>query len=125
MTAEVVVVIQDQHLCLGTGSFAEVVCGCEPADASTDDHQIIALAGVVDLTCVLPEGAVPDSVGDFKRSGMTSSQAGACWRIIVSARHFKCGENMGRHQSRSHADGYSVEEIAAGDVAVQSQIFLW
>jgi hypothetical protein len=128
VTAEVVVVVQDQDFRVRPDGAIEVR-GRKPADPAADHNEVIALAGVPDSRPALPEIAVAQGVGVFERAWMAAAQAGQQRRIVVRlvlrpAVVGLCRRGPGTAQAcldRPDGDGHAVEEIAPMDRAVHAQ----
>src|ERR1700687_1993065 len=70
VSAEVVVVVEDEDASLGAGRLAIEMRGRETADAAADNDQVIDFARVFRFARGFPENAVPQAVGRVKRTRM-------------------------------------------------------
>ena len=83
MTAEIVVILQDEHARLSAGGLMKEPRGGEPADASSDDDQIIGFARVDGIARVRPETAVAQAMRNFEGSLVTTAQSVKRRRIVA------------------------------------------
>src|SRR4029077_19550505 len=73
VSAEIVVVIENQDSCVLAGLFSEEVCGREPADAAADHDEVIGLAGVCHIAEAVGAFAVAQAVCVGKRAIMIAA----------------------------------------------------
>src|SRR5215813_7395084 len=85
VSAEVVMVLEDQNLCAGTGFFAIEMCSRQPGDSPAYDNKIVFVWQLLRRTSSLPERSVAQAVRNFKRTGVASAQSGGSWRIVRAA----------------------------------------
>ena len=83
MSAEVVVVVEDQNARVFAGRLAVEVRRGQTADAAADDDQVVSLAGILGLAGRVPECAVAQAVSRIERSGMAAAKSGERRRIVV------------------------------------------
>ena len=124
VAAEIVVIVQNQHARASTRRSQEEVRGREPAQATTHDHKVVALAGVGRGS---PPLAVPERMSDFKGPRVASPHPCASGRIILPlllqlGRPLK-RRNPGRaeHGSRN-GDAHAANEVTTADLAVQPKV---
>ena len=117
VSAEVVVVVEDEDARGGAGNLAKEPGRGQPADASAHDHQIVALAGIGGRTGAVPERPVAQRVGDFERSVVAAAEARQRGRIgrrtarrLVEAEP----ERLARREQRpAHGERDAVQEVAS------------
>ena len=124
VAAEVVVVVQNQHLGAAAGPVSEKPSRRQPGEAAADHRQIVFLVGPA--LGPGPAGAFHgQAVGRLVGAGMAAAQTSQGWRIM-GARQLCRGVALPRHSSkRAQAQSAgrqgqreAVEKIAPGDAAV-------
>ena len=83
VSAEVVVVFEDEDARVRAGVLAIEMRGGEAADAAADDDEVVGFAGVLRRAGRFPERAVAQAVRGVERAGMAAAQAGERGRIVV------------------------------------------
>jgi hypothetical protein len=66
VATEIIVIFQDKNLCVGARPLAVEMRGCETADSSTHDDEIVSFVETLRTRRVLPESAVAQAVGYFE-----------------------------------------------------------
>lgn len=84
MSAEIVMIVEDENTCLRPRDFPVEVRRGEPADSTTDDNEIIRLSRCYRFASRVPESTVAQSMGRVKRTRMASTQSGKRRRIVIS-----------------------------------------
>src|ERR1700730_5676467 len=80
VTAEIVVIIENEDAAAGLGLRAVKVRGGETADACTDDDQVVFLAGI---TRRRPGLAVAQRMSVLEGAGVIAAQAGEQRRVVA------------------------------------------
>ncbi len=75
VSAEIIVVIQNQDSGLGADGFAEEVRRGKPTDAAADDHQVIGFTAVGRRGGLVPELGVAHLVRHFKGAFVAATEA--------------------------------------------------
>src|SRR6266404_5505682 len=121
MSAKVIVIVEDQDASFVARSLPEIVRSSQSADSSTNNHQIVGLAGIFRFRSVIRERSVANLVHRLKRPRMRPTKPSLSRRIIarsilwlkISSRsrpHFR------RNQSGASCDCNSVKKVAARDL---------
>ena len=74
VTAEVIMIVEDEHLAIGTERLAEEVRRRKSGDSAADDNEVIALAGILGSPRIV-ELSVPGSMCNLERSRVLAAQA--------------------------------------------------
>src|SRR4029077_7042803 len=116
MTAEVIVILENEYSGGFSGSLAEKMSRGEAADSRADNHQVIGLFCVDRRRCCFPERPVPQAMRRLEGTRMTSSEAGSLGRAeaCVGARRLG-GKSHSRKQAATDNHGGTVQKIAAAD----------
>src|SRR6266567_1816413 len=75
MSAEVVVVVENQDARAAASCFTVEVSGGQAADAAADNDQIVYLASIFRLARGIPESAVAQAVSGVEGAGMAAAHA--------------------------------------------------
>ncbi len=124
MSAEVVVVVEDEDARFSAASLAVEVGRGEAADASPNDDEVISFAGVLGLANGVPERAIAQGVSRVEGTGMAAAHSGERRRIVgggLLRAGIIGGEKMPRHHGCTRGHCHAVDEIAARDSAMHSQ----
>ena len=82
VSAEIVVIVEDQDARIAAGALQEVIRRAQAADAAAGDHQIVGLVGVRHRGQI-HVAAVAKLMRHFKRSGMVAPHSGQRRRIVI------------------------------------------
>jgi hypothetical protein len=84
VAAEIIVVVDDENFGLWSSKLAIEICGCETADASANNDQIVRF-GVVYWIC--PGFRIVTAIAQFVRyfpgTVVSAAKSGFCGRIII------------------------------------------
>ena len=83
VSAEVVVIIENEDARFVAGRLAVEMRGRQSADAAADDDQVVGFAGIFGLARRIPESSIAKAVRGFERSGMAAAHAGQSGWIVV------------------------------------------
>jgi len=83
VTAEIIVIVEDQDARGGTRLGPIEIGRGEPADAATDDDQIVILTRLDRPRAGFGEGAVAQPVCGLEAAGMAAPQSGESGRVIA------------------------------------------
>ena len=127
VSAEVVVIIQDQNAGVCLALLAIKVGSGESADSASHNHQVVFFACVRWGSGMLPEVAIANGVRCFVYLVMVAAHTVQSRRVI--ARSFLrirgvrgCGPNGSSREQWAGRHGDAVQKIAARDAAVHSKI---
>src|SRR3990167_667589 len=116
MSAEIVVVLQDQDPGPGAG-LPEVVGGRQAADAAAHHDQVVLLASIGDGRRGLPERAVAEQVERLERPWVGAAEAGQRRRIGRGL----TGRQPGKGEGAPDPDLHTVDKVPATDGAVYAK----
>src|SRR6266853_881830 len=83
VSAEIIMIFQNKNLRAFACALAIEMRSSQAADSPAHDNQVIFFSKSCGSRRVLPERSVAQAVGDFKRSGMASAQAGRNGWIVA------------------------------------------
>src|SRR5689334_21808650 len=83
MATEIIVIVENENARGRSSLLAVEISGRQAADAPTHDDEVIILAGVDRLPCLIPKCAITQRVSDFEGTGVTASHSGASRRIVA------------------------------------------
>jgi hypothetical protein len=115
VSAEVVVVVEDENPRGTARAGAEELRGGQTADPAANDDEVVALAGVGRLAPFSPERAVPKLMRGRVRRVVAAAEAeerGRVQRALRQAAHFR----QPRGGEAGRADGGAVQKVAPRDV---------
>ena len=126
VAAEVVVVVEDEHLRAAADVADEVVRRRQPAQPPADHDEVVRLAGV-DRAGEIPAAAIAQLVRDLERSLVAAAHADARRRIVVGralGREFllRGARELGRERRSDDAQRHAVQEVAARDGAAHAEV---
>src|SRR5208282_187844 len=134
VSAEIIVVVEDENLGLLSCKLAVEVCCGQTADAGADNDQIIRLTVVEGFGPIFVI-AVAQFVRNFPGTIVTAAKAGFSRRVIAgiflrSERRSWEAEGLQpcgicRHQGRSDGHADSIQEIATGNLAPHAQFTIF
>ena len=81
MSAEVVVIIENEHAGFRAGLFAIKVSGCQTADAAAHDNQVVSLPCVGGTSGGFPESSIAQGVSHVKGARLTASHTRQSRRV--------------------------------------------
>ena len=131
VTAEVVVVVEEQDTRVVARLLAEEVRRGEPADAAAHHDQIIRLTRVSDGAGLLPKRAVPQRVRQLPRAVVAAAHAREGRRIVRGAILREQRRSLQRPATRreprtgqaaTDANHYPVQHIATADGPIQPEM---
>src|SRR5689334_12161699 len=128
MSAEIVVIVENQNTRAWTNLFTIKISGRQPADATSYNDQIVGFSGVCWLVGFPREITVAHPMGGFECAGMASPQSSQggwviTWRILAGRGGFsrQHARQPGTGQQPARPDRHAVQEIAPRNVAVHSK----
>ena len=125
VSAEVVVIVENEDASLGSRCPPIEVRRSEPADTTADYDEIVGFPGVLGLAGRIPESAIAHAVRRLKRTRMATAHSGQRGRIVVGRFPRICritAEQLPRHHRRTRGRSHAVDEVAARDLATHSQV---
>jgi hypothetical protein len=78
VTAEIIVIVENQDARVGVDVAAIEICGCQPADACANDNEVVVFARWPGR----PVLALHHGVCRFERPGVRTTHAHFGWRIV-------------------------------------------
>src|SRR5262249_504010 len=131
VTAEVVVIIEEQDARTVARLLAEEVRGGEPTDAAAHHDQIVCLTRISDDAGLLPKRAVPQRMCQLPRAVVAAAHAGESRWIVRRAilREQRCslqrpaaGSEPRTGQPATEANHDPVQHIATADGPIQPEM---
>lgn len=125
MTAEVIVIIQDQNSGGGASPFAKKMRRGQPADATPHDHEVVRFTGV---GCSAGPAAIPQRVRLFERTRVAAAHPRECRRVIISGILRFDGLGRGSPEQRTRqrcgrGDERSLQKITPRNLPVFDRFF--
>src|SRR5260370_41153189 len=83
MSAEIVVIVENENARVFPCALAEEVSRCQSTNASADDYEVVALTSIYRLSKRIRAFAIPQAMRKCKCAVMISTHPLARWRIIM------------------------------------------
>ena len=134
VAAKIVVIVENQNACVFPRALAEEIGGCQPADASANDDEVVTLIGIYRLSEGVRTFAVPQAMGKSKCSVVIAAHAHARGRVIVRRlfrskfvegcrREQRVCSNPPADQGSADTNGHAIQKIPARDFASHPEVF--
>ena len=130
VSAEVVVIVEDEDARLVAGLLAIEIGRRQSADAASDDDEVVALGGFGRLGGGVPESVIAQRVCILVRRVVTAAQSGESGGIVtgtggIFGREVVERGEQGRVRGEQRApdtEADAVQEVATRDVAVHAEV---